>query len=131
LKVSKATVQSQHKAAYKLIVGEDYDPVVWAALFGGLKVGQFSSKYGSWRRPKTAMQDSVSDAQQPEKLEQVGGLAAAADHDIELAGLVSDIRVLIDKGKTNEEIAVELSMQSDRATDIVAYFRERSLDNLL
>lgn len=112
-----ATVQSRYKTAYKLIVGKDYDPVVWSVLFGGLRVPK--GKWDSWRKTKQSTTDDALSKRSPEsalekeRFTPQSSASALMMTDDDLRGyreLLSDLKTLIAKGRPNEEIIVELEL---------------------
>jgi hypothetical protein len=133
LRLAAPTVQSHHKTAFKLITGQNYDPELWVALFGTVKMEQTKSAWASWRKrkPRGATQSLSGESRNPGTTayaEDFQPAGTSAD-DWDFNNLISDIKSLIVKGRNDDEIVLELDMQV--STQDMALIRDRLLDGLL
>jgi len=126
IKAAVPTVQTRYQSAFQLIVGLDYEPEVWAVLFGPLKIP--ASLLARWRKKKGARQPNQCtetrlfkrQADESDEKGTLNDVAFANDHEKAYAEFKMDVQSLAEKGKTDEEIAVEL----DVSVDAVRSFRE-------
>jgi hypothetical protein len=130
-----STVQDRYESAFKLVVGVDYDPDLWAALFGPMKIP--ASKLAGWRKKKgvrhqgrvkvvtetTLLGQASGDVA---SLDSLRGGTASADDSHAYADLIMDLRELVAKGRTDDQIAVELELPAE----VIRSFREHMLGGL-
>lgn len=140
-RVPLSTVANRYKAAFRLIVGLDYSPSLWARVIGSCKVGEWvkpeEMPRRSLRRPwndrqpaRTVPESSLQAA--GEGCGAVGLLntAGVSPSEIGYVDLVLDVQELIEKGRSNEEIAAALELPSPLADEVIDFLRERHKDSL-
>jgi hypothetical protein len=109
------TVRSRYYAAFRLLTGREYDPLIWAALFG-------QSKWAGWRRAK----GPPTGGRRPKVLGQETFDPPSPDSDNQAyIDLMLDVRSLILKGKTDEEIVVQLELPKE-AKEFIGQFRDHN-----
>jgi hypothetical protein len=126
------TVQSRYKAAFKRITGHSYTPELWTALFHPLKA---TSIRASWRRSKphggVKLVDEATMAEAGADLIANAPSQTGSD-DLAYCELIDDIRSLILRERTDDEIIIELELKIPReeAVAVIDYFRARKDDGL-
>jgi hypothetical protein len=107
------TVRDRYCSAYRLVFAEKYDPLRWAIWFRRkLRL----SRLARGRKPKTpgASVGTVPETTlMPGRDDGPAGLLegqAAGSDDSGLRALIADINALLEKGKTNEQIIIELDL---------------------
>jgi hypothetical protein len=134
LKLPISTVENRYRAAFRQIVGHDYSAALWDRVMGSPKLcGLFGAlPRASMMRPRLNRRQhevpaSALDRSDPAEGRLVSILEARcpAFGNLEQLELMSDIRDLIDLGRTNEQIVQELELQSSQAFDLIEYVRGR------
>ncbi len=141
LHVPIRTIANRFTSAFQLIVGHRYTPELWARIFGAIKLSTLFLQPGESPRvsrfrplksktsrpvPETVLQPQ-KDQQDEENDGATGLIEAARDtaNDLQEAELVMDIQELIGRGFNDQQIIEKLELGSDRALQLVGYFRER------
>lgn len=130
-----ATIQNQHKSAFRYITGQEYTPELWSILF--LPVKQ-CSRLASWRKskPRTNSVDSIPETRLRNRTTPDGWEAGAgilsntpdpqSGDPQAWAEMAMDIKTLLEKGRTREEISTDLECPQA----LIDYFCDRSADGL-
>jgi hypothetical protein len=132
MRMDVATVQSHYESAYKLLIGREYCPTEWSALFGKLKVTK--AKWDSWRRSKQQANDDALSRSIPESSINPAGSDAqnhifmTEDNEGDYGELIQDLRTLIAKERSNEEIIMELELAL--TAEELETVRERLLEDV-
>jgi hypothetical protein len=135
-----STAANRYRSAFRLIVGHDYSPALWARMMGPLKV---SGWLNSGELPRRALRRPWSDRQRravPESVLQAPGAGPGAtgllstigvgDAEIDYVDLLLDIRQLLAEGRSDAEIATALEITSPKGEEAIAYLRQRYQDPL-
>jgi hypothetical protein len=123
LGVPVPTVQNRYKSAYRLIVGQDYEPTVYLIIFGPGKLG---ARLQRWRKPK-----SRTDRAGAETISGAEALASTGASNQEYLELVVELKEMVEKRCDPEEIAVALNLPGERVSEIVNWVKDRGVDGLL
>jgi hypothetical protein len=127
------TVDERYRSAYRLVFGEQYDPLRWAYWFRSyLKLSPLKGR----RKPKapaevapsvteTTLGAKVADVDSPGVVESAKGADEAAYRE-----LLGDLKSLIDKGGSDAEIIAELDLSST-PPEAIQLIRSRGIDGLL
>jgi hypothetical protein len=128
-----STLDNQYRRAFELIVGQPYSRELWLQLLGPLKLAEvIGAGMARTRRPTASptprpVPDSVvSPATETTGMPTVVESAESGDS-IGFAELLHDIRALINRGRSDSEIATEL----DLPEDAIACIRNRGDDLVL
>jgi hypothetical protein len=124
------TIQARYRESFRLITGRDYDRDLWFSLFGELKV----SRWANWRTRKPRLESGrrprlVSETQRREtgneeqSVSPVEG-ALSSDDSKFFTELRLDVDALVARGRTNEQIAIELECD----VELVSWLREHHED---
>jgi hypothetical protein len=140
LRIPLPTAANRYRSAFRLIVGHDYAPSLWAQLIGAPKL---LVCFGTDDRPRRTLRRPWADRQpravpeaalQPpgDSSEGTGMLNTFGTNDLErdYANLLSDIQKMIAEGHSNAEIKTALEMTSSEAEAAIEYLRQRHLDRL-
>lgn len=122
-KIPRSTAASRHKSAFRLIVGHEYDPILWIDLFGAKL---HPSKWSSWRIEKSKGKKIKTTTETDLGLRLGGFTSTNANEAILVFDVMEDVRTLLEKGKQSDAIADEL----DIPKDVVEYFANRYEDGL-
>jgi hypothetical protein len=133
---SISTVANHFRSAFEMITGHPFTPELWWRLFGPLKCSELlggpAAKLAApvrhhhrSRTPRPVPESTISP--QTDRAHGVGMVenGSAIYDDMEQVDLLMDMRDLIDRGLTDEEIARRLELE---APGVVAYFRSRADD---
>jgi hypothetical protein len=113
--VELPTVQARYKSAFRLITGQPYTAELWFDLFAPLKL----SRWASWRRskPHSGSVKTIAASRLRADPARNSVLTGAPDPQSGTAfgiiDLKEDIRSLSEKGKTDQQIAVELECSAE------------------
>jgi hypothetical protein len=140
IKVPLSTVANRYRSAFRLIIGRDYSPALWARVLGYLKACEWLDPA---ERPRRTLQRPWRNRQPravPESALQAPGAGAGATGLLNTAGvseaeiayvdLVLDVQQLLAEGRSNAEIAAALELTSPNAEEAIDYLRQRRLDPL-
>ena len=111
-RVPFSTAANRYRSAFRLIVGHDYSPALWARVVGSLKVSEW---LGPDELPRRALRRPWRDRQRravPESVLQAPGAGREA------------------AGRSNAEIAAALELTSPDAEQMIDYLRQRHQDPL-
>jgi DNA-binding Lrp family transcriptional regulator len=140
LRISPSTTANRYRSAFRLIIGQDYTPPLWARLIGFTKVYEWldpnelprRTLHRPWReRQPRAVPEAVLQA--PEAGTGATGVMnslSASPAETAYTDLVLDIQALIGLGRSNSEVKAELELRSPLAEEIVEYFRQRHHEQL-
>jgi hypothetical protein len=132
------TVHSHYSSAFALIVGHGYSPELWHQLFGVLKLSELiGAELGAVsqarplksRTPRPVPETSLcstSDGGHPQGVVTETAAPGAGQGPWEL---LEDIRTLLGRGLTDEQVVQELDLSSE-AVAAVAYIRQRGDEDL-
>jgi hypothetical protein len=132
------TALDRYKSAYQLIIAEDYEPLHWSYWFRR-ELLRSPSRLMTWRRPKSLRQSvpEVTEAQLGASVEYLSDCKAASESapscDESTQRLfLDDLRALFDKGKSNQDIIIELELpQHLNLGKELDELRDRHSDGLL
>lgn len=130
---STSTVNNQYRRAFELIIGHPYSPDLWWRTMGIHKVVQSSFEMSavSRRRPTVSpTRRPVPESQLGAELDAVNRQPTPSGNEYTYEELVWDVRDLVSKGKSDEEIMQSLGMQADDAECVkfIGWIRSRSSD---
>jgi hypothetical protein len=127
--VALPTVQSRYRSAFTYITGQEYTAETWAILFLPLK----ASRFASWRKGKPRSEGVIviPAALLEDGNTNEGGIIAYApdpqsEVDLQHSDMIMDVRTLVKKGRTDDQICQELECSAD----LVQWIRERDGDGL-
>ena len=133
LKLSIPTVYSHYCSAFALIVGHGYSPELWHQVFGVLKLSELigalpgavsQSRPSKSRTPRPVPETIVCPASEDSHAQGVVGGAMAPGTGHGLWELLEDIRTLMGRSLSDEQIVMELDL-SPEAVAAVACIRRR------
>ena len=139
LAVPLSTVANRYRSAFRLIVGRDYAPELWARVMGFLKVCDIlgpelprRTLRRPWRSPQRqpvseTVLGGATAGDSPSRLLQTLGVSQA---ETDYVDLVLDIQDLVKRGRSNEEIMAALELSSPEASEAIDYLRTRDADQL-
>ena len=139
-RVPFSTAANRYRSAFRLIVGHDYSPALWARVVGSLKVSEWLGPdelprralrrpwRDRWRRavPESALQAPGAGREAAGLLNTVG----VSDTETAYVELVLDIQDLQAAGRSNAEIAAALELTSPDAEQMIEYLGQRHQDRL-
>ena len=125
LKLSISTVENRYRSAFRYIVGHDYNAALWLQVVGLPKLHRFFGndlprglikRPRAERRPREVPVSALERFVDPAEGRLVGILESNCPTfgNLQEFELMSDIRGLIDLGKTNEQIVEELELPDPR-----------------
>jgi hypothetical protein len=139
LGISLFTASNRYQSAFRSIVGHDYTPELWVRVFGPLKLSRWLASDRPARRatrrpwqsrspqavPLTTLATPVQGGSESAFLDRLGVTPdETAQND-----LVRDIRTLIGRGRSNDEIVAELELRRDSG-ELIEYLRGRDAGRL-
>jgi hypothetical protein len=140
LQIPLSTAANRYRSAFRLIIGRDYSPSLWARVLGFLKV---ADRLERDQLPRRSLRRPWRDRQPrpvPESVLQPPGAGAGAAGLLNTAGaggdevayveLVLDVQDLIEQGRSNREIVAALEMNGPEAEGAVEFLRRRREDLL-
>lgn len=137
---SLSTVRNRYRSAFRYIAGHDYSPELWLRLFGVMKISTVVepeprprlTARRPWRSavrrdiPETVLAPQKQDGHQGSFLVN----EVFTPDMLEATELMMDIRTLIDRGSSNEEIVEELELCSEEAHDLLEHIRQRQQEGI-
>jgi hypothetical protein len=140
LRIPLPTAANRYRSAFRLIVGREYTPPLWARVIGFLKVTQCLGPDQMPRRalrrpwedrqpravPVTALQPDGDQPDSPGVLDTFG----ISDNEVGCVSLVNDIQAMIAQGRSNKGIKSALEMTTPEAEAAIEFLRQRHLDQL-
>jgi hypothetical protein len=140
LHIPLSTVANRYRSAFRLIVGHDYTPALWARVIGIIKVDEWldpdelprRTLHRPWReRQRRAVPEAALQAT-GEGAGASGGLNAlgVSPDEVVYRDLVLDIQELLARGRSNSEIVAALELTSSAAEDLIECLRQRQQDQL-
>ena len=135
-KISKArrrplkTVSDQYHRAFEVIFGTPYRAELWLRTILPLKVPQLGGdgRLGRplhRRQPRPVHVSSVTGENDPTRLLDAAGFT---DHDFDFVDLMSDLKDLIRRGWSGDEIVAELELRPEHR-EVINVVRERLADD--
>ncbi len=138
-RISLATAANRYRSAFRLIVGHEYSPSLWAHIMGLFKVSEWLDPSAL---PKRTLHRPWRQKQRPLILESVlqasgqgrraTGLlnAAYTTDDLAFTDLLLDVQELLQDNLSNAEIASRLGVSHEAVDALIELLRERNLDTL-
>jgi hypothetical protein len=136
LKLPISTVENRYRAAFRRIVGHEYHAALWDLVVGIPKLCGFfgdALSGASIKRPRLNRQPREVPASAFGRADPAEGRLVSiieahcpAFGDLEKFELMSDIRDMINHGRTNDQIIKELQLQSGQAVDLIEWFRSHA-----
>jgi hypothetical protein len=137
-RVPLSTVANRYRSAFRLIVGREYSPALWARVLGFLKVSELldpeelpqRTLRRPWhdRRPRLVPEAALRAPEEVEGSSSLVNTSGVSANEIAYVDLILDIQDLIAKGRSNENIVAELELTSPFSGDIIDFLRERRRD---
>jgi hypothetical protein len=138
LHISLSTAANRYRSAFRVIVGREYSPALWARVIAGFKLSMLLDPEELPRRTLSRPWRDKQSRPVPESVLQprhdgekcVGllNLAGVDSGEIAYVDLVLDVQTLIDQGRSNEEIVATLEMESSDAATVIEYLRQRHVE---
>jgi hypothetical protein len=139
-KVPLSTAANRYRSAFRLIVGRDYSPALWARVLGSLKVCDWLDPQELPRRTLRRPWHDPQPRAVPESVLQAPGAgrgatgllsrAGVSDAEVDHVDLVLDIQQLLAEGRSNAEIVDALGLTLPGAEEAIEYLRQRHQDQL-
>jgi hypothetical protein len=140
LRVPVSTAANRYRSAFRLIVGREYSPALWARVLGFLKVCDWLDPQELPRRTLRRPWRDRQPREVPESVLQAPGAgreapgllntAGVSDGEIAHVDLVLDIQHLVAEGWSNAEIVAELELAAPGAEEMIEFLRQRDQDLL-
>jgi hypothetical protein len=135
-----STAANRYRSAFRLIVGHDYSPALWARVLGALKVSEWLDPQELPRRTLRRPWRERQPRAVPESVLQAPGAgpgrtglldsAGVSEAKIDYVDLVLDVQQLLAEGRSNAEIAAALELTSPSAEELIDHLRQRHQDSL-
>jgi hypothetical protein len=135
LKVAVSTAANRYRSGFRLIVGREYSPALWARVLGFLKVSDWLDPQELPRRTLRRPWRDRRPREVPESVLQAPGAgreapgllntAGVSDGEIADVELVLDIQHLVAEGWSNAEIVTELELTAPGAEEMIEFLRQR------
>jgi hypothetical protein len=135
-----STAANRYRSAFRLIMGRDYQPDLWAQLIGFLKLSEWvdpaalpklaGRRPSRQRQPRAVPETVVQPAGQASAAPSLLNTASISQGETALVDLVLDIQDLLAQGRSNDEIVTLLELPGPEAVELPEYFRQRSDDSL-
>jgi hypothetical protein len=140
VKVSVSTAANRYRSAFRLIVGHDHSPALWARVLGFLKAYEWLDPEELPRRTLRRPGRDRQPREVPEAVLQAPGAGAGAtgllntfgisDSEIAYVDLLLDVQHLLAEGRSDAQIVAALEMTAPNAEEAVAFLRQRYEDSL-
>jgi hypothetical protein len=140
LGIPLSTAANRYRSAFRLIIGRDYSPPLWARVLGFLKLSEWVNPEAlpklagrrPWRdrQPRLVLESVVQPPGQGKDAPSILNTVGVSPAETGLVDLVLDIQDLLAQGKTNEEIAAALELTGPEVTEVIDYYRQRHAEDL-
>jgi len=135
-----STVANRYRSAFRLIVGRDYSPPLWARVLGFLKLSVWVDPAAlpklagrrPWRprQPRLVPETVLQSAGHGEAAEPLLNTIGIAPTELGLVDLALDMQHLLALGRSNAEIALALELTGPEAAELIESYRQRYDDSL-
>jgi len=141
LRIPLSTIANRYRSAFRLIVGREYSPELWARLLGTLKAYEWlepdelprRTLHRPWRNRQQYRPVTEAALQAPDEGQGATGILntiGITNTEIGYMDLVLDIRALITQGRSDAEICAALELKSPQAEGLIDHLRQRQQDLL-
>jgi hypothetical protein len=140
LRVPLSTAANRYRSAFRLIIGREYTPALWAETIGSVKAYQWldpgalprRALHRPWRerQPRAVPEAALLAPGQGAAATGVLHTLGPSQGEIAYTDLVLDIQELIARGRSNADIVAALELTSPAAEDLIAHLRQRQQDQL-